>query len=81
MGLEPLWSVRNTPPGALNLTFALSNPRVGLVCTGYVPSSTDQPRLYKTTDGGQSWQEVTGLPPIQIPSGSPCARAFLRHVH
>jgi photosystem II stability/assembly factor-like uncharacterized protein len=32
--------------------------------------STEQPQLYKTTDGGQTWQEVAGVPAIQLPPGS-----------
>lgn len=64
-------ALTNTPTGAANVAFAPSNPRVGLVCTSVnTYNSTGQPKLYKTTDSGQSWHEVTGLPPIHIPSGS-----------
>ncbi len=64
-------TLTNTPAGAANVAFAPLNPRMGLLCTSVNTSaSTGQPKLYKTIDAGQSWQEVTGLPPIQIPSGS-----------
>jgi photosystem II stability/assembly factor-like uncharacterized protein len=35
-----------------------------------VGGPTAQPKLYKTMDAGTSWQEVTGLPQVHIPSGS-----------
>lgn len=64
-------TLTNTPAGAANVTFAPSNPRIGLLCTSVNRAvSTGQPKLYKTTDGGQSWQEVTGVPAIQLPSSS-----------
>jgi hypothetical protein len=57
------WKVLpNLPAGAADVAFAPSNPRTGLLCTS-VNSSTSigQPKLYKTSDGGQSWQEVTEI--------------------
>src|SRR5215813_8657289 len=46
------WTVLPNPPAdATNITFAPSNPRLGLLCTSVdrvVPSA--QPKLYKTTD-------------------------------
>jgi hypothetical protein len=49
----------------MNVTFAPSNPRLGLLCTSVnTGAAIGQPKLYKTTDGGQSWHEVTGLPPM-----------------
>jgi hypothetical protein len=67
-------TLTNTPAGAANVAFAPSNPRTGLLCTSVNSAgSTGQPKLYKTTNSGQSWQEVTGLPPIHIASGSAIA--------
>src|SRR5262249_41197081 len=66
------WTVLPNPPAdATNITFAPSNPRLGLLCTSVdrvVPSA--QPKLYKTTDGGQSWQEARGVRASQAPSTS-----------
>src|SRR5262249_26107200 len=61
----------NPPAGAANVTFAPANPRIGLLCTSVNRAvSTAQPKLYKNTDGGQSWQEATGVPALPVPSSS-----------
>lgn len=61
----------NPPADAANVTFAPSNPQIGFLCTSVNRAvSTGQPKLYKTADGGQSWQEVTGVPAIQVPTSS-----------
>jgi photosystem II stability/assembly factor-like uncharacterized protein len=71
-GLAAWIAVTNVPAAVIALRFAPFNPSVAYLCADDGPAApplTATSRLYKSTDGGQSWQRVTSAPTLQpVPS-------------
>jgi photosystem II stability/assembly factor-like uncharacterized protein len=64
--------VTNTPSSTVSLLFAPSNPHVAYLCADDGQAAaplTATSRLYKSVDGAQTWQRVSGAPTLHpVPS-------------
>lgn len=57
----------SAPDTTTSFTFAPSAPQIGYLCTGEPTQRIKGPRLYKTSDGGNTWKAVTTEPSGDLP--------------
>jgi hypothetical protein len=66
--LSATWQANtSSPDSTTSFAFAPGSPETGYLCTGGSTQEIKGPRLYKTSDGGQTWKAVASEPLPDLP--------------